>query len=67
MRDEVTGDWIKLHDVELHNLYSSPDFNSMVKLREMSWAGNVAFMRVRKSAYRTLVGKTCREDATLET
>jgi hypothetical protein len=39
-RDEVTGDWRKLHNEELHNLYSSP--NRMIKSRRMRWAGHVA-------------------------
>jgi hypothetical protein len=41
-RDEVTGDWRKLHNEELHNLYSSP--NRMIKSRRMRWAGHVARM-----------------------
>jgi hypothetical protein len=41
-RDEVTGDWRKLHKEELHNLYSSR--NRMVKSRRMRWAGHVAIM-----------------------
>jgi hypothetical protein len=43
-RDEVTGDWRKLHNEELHNLYSSPDVIRMIKSRRMSWAGHVARM-----------------------
>jgi hypothetical protein len=41
-RDEVTGDWRKVHNEELHNLYSSP--NRMIKSRRMRWAGHVARM-----------------------
>jgi hypothetical protein len=37
-RDEVTGDWRKLHNEELHNLYSSPNTIRMIKLRKMRWA-----------------------------
>jgi hypothetical protein len=40
-RDEVTGDWRKLHNDELHNLYSSPNITRMIKSRRMRWAGNV--------------------------
>jgi hypothetical protein len=40
-RDEVTGDWRKLHSEELHNLYSSPDVIRMIKSRRMRWAGHV--------------------------
>jgi hypothetical protein len=43
-RDEVTGDWRKLHNEELHNLYSSPNKITMIKSRRMRWAGNVARM-----------------------
>jgi hypothetical protein len=41
-RDEVTGEWRKLHIEELHNLYSSPDNIRQVKSRRMRWAGHVA-------------------------
>jgi hypothetical protein len=41
-RDEVTGDWRKLHNEELHNLYSSQSIIRMIKSRRMRWAGHVA-------------------------
>jgi hypothetical protein len=41
-RDEVTGDWRKLHNEELHNLYSSPSIIRMIKSRRIRWAGYVA-------------------------
>jgi hypothetical protein len=41
-RDEVTGEWRKLHNEELHNLYSSPYIIRYVKSRQMRWAGHVA-------------------------
>jgi hypothetical protein len=41
-RDKVTGEWRKLHNEELHNLYSSPDIIRQVKSRRMRWAGHVA-------------------------
>jgi hypothetical protein len=44
-RDEVTGEWRKLHSEELHNLYSSPDIIRQIKSRKMRWAGHVARMR----------------------
>jgi hypothetical protein len=46
-RDEVTGDWRKLHNVELPNLYSLSSIIRMIKSRSMRWAGYVARMRSR--------------------
>jgi hypothetical protein len=43
-RDQVTGDWRKLHNEELHNLYCSPNIIRMIKSRRMRWAGHVARM-----------------------
>jgi hypothetical protein len=43
-RDDVTGEWRKLHNEELHNLYSSPDIIRQVKSRRMRWAGHVALV-----------------------
>jgi hypothetical protein len=43
-RNEVTGEWRKLHIGELHNLYSSPDIIRQIKSRRMKWAGHVARM-----------------------
>jgi hypothetical protein len=56
-RDEVTGDWRKLHNEELHNLYSSPNILRMIKSRRMRWAGHVARMGENRNAYRILVGE----------
>jgi hypothetical protein len=42
--DEVTGRWRKLHNEELHNLYSSPSINRITKSRRMRWAGHAARM-----------------------
>jgi hypothetical protein len=53
----VTGDWRKLHNEELHNLYSSPTIIRMIKSRRVRWAGRVARMGERRNAYRILVGK----------
>jgi hypothetical protein len=55
--DEVTGDWRKLHNEELHNLYSSPNIIRMIKSRRMRWAGNVARMGETRNVYRILVEK----------
>jgi hypothetical protein len=56
-RDEVTGEWRKLHSGELHNLYSSPDIVRQIKSRRMRWAGHVARMGEGRNVYRVLVGK----------
>jgi hypothetical protein len=56
-RDEVTGEWRKLHNEELHNLYSSPNIIRMMKSRKMRWAGNVERKGETRNAYRILVGK----------
>jgi hypothetical protein len=48
-RDEVTEDWRKVHNEELHNLYSSPSIIRMIKLRSMRWPGHVARMGVEES------------------
>jgi hypothetical protein len=43
-RDEVAGGWSKLHNEELHDLYSSPSIIRVIKSRRMRWAGHVARM-----------------------
>jgi len=55
-RDEVTGEWRKLHNEVLNDLYCSPNIVGVIKSR-MSWAGHVARMRQRRGVYRVLVGK----------
>jgi hypothetical protein len=56
-RAEVTGGWRKLHNEELHNLYSSPSIIRMIKSRRIRWAEYVARMGEMWNAYRILVGK----------
>ncbi|KAJ4442676.1 hypothetical protein ANN_04265 [Periplaneta americana] len=56
-RDEVTGEWRKLHNAELHALYSSPDIIRNIKSRRLRWAGHVARMGESRNAYRMLVGR----------
>jgi hypothetical protein len=55
-RDEVTGEWRKLHNEELHDLYSSPSIIRIIKARR-KWAGHIARMGEKRNAYRLLVGK----------
>jgi hypothetical protein len=56
-RDEVTGEWRRLHNKELYVLYSSPIIIRVMKSRRLRWAGHVACMGERRGAYRALVGK----------
>jgi hypothetical protein len=55
-RDEVTGEWRKLHSEELHNLYSFPDIIRQVKSMRMRWARHVARMGEERKVYKVLVG-----------
>jgi hypothetical protein len=55
--DEVTGELRKLHNEELHNLYSSPHIIRQIKSRRMRWVGHVVRMREERKVYRVLVGK----------
>jgi hypothetical protein len=61
----VTRDWRKLHNEELHNLYSSQSITRIIKSRRMRWAGHVARMWEKRNAYRILVGKTRRKETTV--
>jgi hypothetical protein len=56
-RDEVTGEWRRLHNKELYALYSSPNIIRVIKPRRLRWAGHVARIGERRGAYRALVGK----------
>jgi hypothetical protein len=55
--DEVKGEWRKLHNEELHILYSTPNIIREIKSRRMRWAGHVARMGKERNVYRILVGK----------
>jgi len=56
-RDEVTGEWRRLHNEELYVLYSSPNIVRVIKSRRMRWAGHVARMGAERGVYRVLVGE----------
>ncbi|KAJ4446675.1 hypothetical protein ANN_13372 [Periplaneta americana] len=56
-RDEVPGEWRKLHNAELHALYSSSDIIRIIKPRRLRWAGHVARTGESRNAYRVLVGR----------
>jgi len=53
----LTGEWRRLHNEEINELYSSPNIIWVVKLRKMRWVGHVASMSDSRGAYRVLVGK----------
>jgi hypothetical protein len=54
-RNKVTGDWRRVHNEELHDLYTSPNIIQVIRSRRMSWMGHVACMGERSGAYSILV------------
>jgi len=56
-RDEVTGEWRRMRNEELNDLYSSPNIVRVINSRRMRWAGHVARMGEEREVYRVLVGK----------
>jgi hypothetical protein len=56
-RDKVTGEWRKLHNEELNDLYCSPNTVWVIKSRRMRWAGHVVRMGEERGVYKVLVGK----------
>ena len=56
-RDDVTGEWRRLHNEELNDLHSSPNIVRVIKSRRMRWAVHVARMGEERGVYRLLVGK----------
>jgi hypothetical protein len=63
-RDGVAGEWRKLHNEELHNLYSSPNIIRMIKSWRMRWAGHVARMGEKRNA---IGGEGRRKETTRKT
>ena len=57
-KDEITGEWSKIHNAKLHALYSSPNIIRSIKSRRLRWAGHVALMKQSRNAYRVLLEKT---------
>jgi len=66
-REQVTGEWRKMHNEELNDLYSSPNIVRVIKLRKMRLVVPVARMRQRRGIYRVLVGKPEGKETTWET
>jgi len=56
-RDEITGEWRRLHYQELNDLYSSPNIVRVIKSKRMRWAGHVARMCEERGVYRVLLEK----------
>jgi hypothetical protein len=56
-RDEVNGEWRKLHNEELRDLYTSPSIIRIIKSSRMRWAYHVARMGEKRNTYMLLVGK----------
>ena len=57
-RNEVRGEWKKLHNEELNDLYCSPNVFGVIKSRIMGWAGHVTRMGEKRAVYRVLVGRS---------
>jgi hypothetical protein len=66
-RDEVTGEWRKLHNEELNDLYCSPNIIRLIKSRRTRWAVHVASKGERKGVYRVLVGTAEEAETTWNT
>ena len=65
-RDEVTGEWRRLHNEELNDLYCSHNIVRLIKWRRMRWAGHVARVGEEREVCRALVGETGGKEATGE-
>jgi hypothetical protein len=63
----VTGEWRKLHNEELRDLYSSPSIIRIIKSRRMRWAEHVERIGEKRNAYRLLLGKARGKETTRKT
>jgi hypothetical protein len=66
-RDQVTGEWRKFHNEELHILYSFPNIIRQIKSRRMRWAGHVARMEKERNVYKVFGGKARAKETTCKT
>ena len=57
-RDDVTGEWRRLHKEQLYDLYSSPNIIRVISSRRVRWAGHAAHMWERRGVYRVLLGNS---------
>jgi hypothetical protein len=64
---DVTGEWMKLHNEELHNLYSSPDSIRQISARRMSWEGTCGTHGTRQKSVQGFGGKNRRKETTWKT
>jgi len=66
-RDEVTGEWRKLHNEDVNDLYYSPNILLVIKSRKIRWAGHVARMGEERGAYKVFLGKPEGKETTGDT
>jgi len=66
-RDELTGEWRRLHNEDLNDLYSSPNIVRVIKSIKIRWAGHVALMGIEETRIQGFGGETCRKETTWET
>jgi hypothetical protein len=66
-RDEVTGEWRRLHNKELYDLYSLPHIIRMIKSRRLRWAGHVACNEEKYWCLQGFIAETCGKETTCKT
>jgi hypothetical protein len=66
-KNDITGEWRRLHNDELYDLYSSPNIIWMIKSRRMRWVGHVVRMGDRRGVHRMLVGSSEDRETTWKT